>query len=484
MSGNKVTEKVVLISKENFSEWFDNVLLEAKIADDRYPVKGFTVYTGWGFSIAKRIISMLEEKLEAADHEPMQFPVVIPEDAFQMEEDHIKGFSGEVFWITHAGDNPLERRLLLRPTSETAIYPMFKMWIRSHADLPLRMDQTCNVYRYETKATRPLYRGREFLWNEGHTAHATYEDAEKQIGIAVEIYSQIYDTLCLSYVKLKRPEFDKFAGADYSVAFDAWNPDGKANQIGTVHQLGFNFAKAFEMTYENEEGQQQLCTNTCYGMGFGRTLAAVISQHGDDHGLILPPAIAPKQVVIIPIPVKGKEEVSKKYSHEIASVLSEAGIRIIIDEEDRLRPGEKYYKWEMYGVPLRIEVGPREAESRTVTLVRRDTFEKNKVELKNLSETIKTTFNIIQKNLTERSRGIFKERLVSASNIGELRENIEQKKLVRINWCGGSECADALKDRVSGEIRGTMWPEKEEPTGPCILCNGEAKYVAYVCRTY
>ena len=187
----KESSKKELTPKENFSDWYDNVLLEAKVADDRYPVKGFTVYTGWGFSVAKRIIGMLEEELEKNGNEPMQFPVVIPEDSFQKEEDHIEGFSAEVFWITHAGDNLLERRLLLRPTSETAIYPMFKLWTRSHQDLPIKMHQTCNVYRYETKATRPLYRGREFLWNEGHTAHASYEEAEEEVRRAARIYRSV-----------------------------------------------------------------------------------------------------------------------------------------------------------------------------------------------------------------------------------------------------------------------------------------------------
>jgi len=483
MAGNKTAQKE-LIPKESFSEWYDNVLLEAKIVDDRYPVKGFTVYTGWGFSIVKRIISMLEEKLEASEHEPMQFPVVIPEDAFQKEEDHIKGFSGEVFWITHAGENELERRLILRPTSETAIYPMFKMWIRSHADLPIRMNQTCNVYRYETKATRPLYRGREFLWNEGHTAHATYKEAEEQVKTAIKIYSEVYDALGLSYIKLKRPEFDKFAGADYSVAFDAWNPDGKSNQIGTVHQLGHNFAKAFEMSYENDDGKQQVCSNTCYGMGFGRTLACLISQHGDDHGLIFPPLVAPKQIVIIPIPVKGKEQVSKEYAKSINQTLILNGIRSIIDEDDRLRPGEKFYKWEMNGVPIRIEVGPREADSKTVTFVRRDTFEKTKADLPNLVTTVKTLFESINHNISERSKKVMHDRMASANNLQELRDFMDQRKLVKINWCGGRGCAEDLKDKVSGEIRGTLWPEKEEPTGPCILCESTAKHVAYVSRTY
>ena len=327
---------------ENFSEWYDKILLEAQIADDRYPVKGFTVYTGWGYSIAKRIYQMLENMLEEADHQPMQFPVVIPEDAFQKEEDHIEGFSAEVFWITHAGDNKLERRLILRPTSETAIYPMFKLWIRSHADLPLRMHQTCNVYRYETKATRPLYRGREFLWNEGHTAHVDFEDADRQVQVAVEIYRKVYDALGLSYIILKRPDFDKFAGAVYTLAFDTWNPDGKSSQIGTVHNLGENFAKAFDVTYEDDEGSHKYVSNTCYGMGFGRTLAATIAHHGDNNGLVLPPFVAPKQVVIVPILFRDREGDVVAYSKEIEAKLKEAGIRTVLDDDDRLRPGEKY----------------------------------------------------------------------------------------------------------------------------------------------
>ncbi|MGD2201593.1 MAG: proline--tRNA ligase, partial [Candidatus Bathyarchaeota archaeon] len=338
---------------KNFSEWYDRMLLEAEIVDDRYPVKGFSVYRGWGYGIVKRIYRMLEEKLEETGHQPMQFPVVIPEDAFQKEEDHIEGFGAEVFWITHAGQNELDRRLLLRPTSETAIYPMFKIWIRSHADLPLRMHQTCNVYRYETKATRPLFRGREFLWNEAHTAHIDYEDAERQVKLAIEIYSQVYDALGISYLKLKRPNFDKFAGADYSIAFDTWNPDGKVNQVGTVHHLGDNFGTAFQLSYEDEEGEHQTAFTTCYGMGFGRTLAATIAHHGDDNGLVLPPVVAPKQVVIIPIPFKGKEETVTRYSKEVETILEKASIRVVLDDDNRIRPGEKYYKWEMFGVPVR-----------------------------------------------------------------------------------------------------------------------------------
>jgi prolyl-tRNA synthetase len=469
---------------EDFSEWYDRILLEAKIADDRYPVKGFTVYTGWGYSIAKRIYQMLENLLEEADHQPMQFPVVIPEDAFQKEEDHIEGFSAEVFWITHAGDNELERRLILRPTSETAIYPMFKLWIRSHADLPLRMHQTCNVYRYETKATRPLYRGREFLWNEGHTGHVDFEDAERQVKIAVEIYKKVYDALGLSYLLLKRPDFDKFAGAVYTLAFDTWNPDGKSSQIGTVHNLGENFAKAFDVTYEDDEGTHKYVSNTCYGMGFGRTLAATIAHHGDNNGLVLPPVVAPKQVVIVPILFRGREGDVIAYSKEIEAKLREAEIRTVLDDDDRQRPGEKYYKWDMYGVPLRVEVGPREADARTVTLVRRDNRTKSKASFDELVETIHELFEALFGDLKRRSRERLESELVDANSLEELKAYMEERKIARVNWCGEPSCAFELKDQVAGEVRGTLWGEGDEPRGPCMVCGDEAKYVAYVSQTY
>jgi prolyl-tRNA synthetase len=473
-----------LIPKEDFSDWFDNVLLEAKIADDRYPVKGFTVYTGWGFSIVKRIIRMLEIELENNGNEPMQFPVVIPEDSFQKEEDHIEGFGSEVFWITHAGENLLERKLVLRPTSETAIYPMFKLWTRSHQDLPIKMHQTCNVYRYETKATRPLYRGREFLWNEGHTAHVDYAEAEDEVKNAVQAYQSVYDRLGLSYIILKRPDFDKFAGADYSIAFDTWNPDGKVNQIGTVHQLGHNFARAFDLYYEDSDGNQVTVATTCYGMGFGRTIAATISHHGDDHGLVLPPLVAPKQIVIVPILFRGKEELTNNYAKELESILTDAGIRVVLDADDRFTPGDKYYKWEMYGVPLRIDVGPREANNETVTIVRRDNFDKVSVPLGKMVSTVEVLFEKIFESIKNKSKEILENLIVDAYSMDELQDYMALRKIVRVNWCGDPDCAFNIKDLVAGEIRGMRWDVEEKSTDVCIMCGDAGKNIGYVSRTY
>jgi prolyl-tRNA synthetase len=361
---------------------------------------------------------------------------------------------------------------------------MFKIWIRSHADLPLRMHQTCNVYRYETKATRPLFRGREFLWNEAHTAHVDFEDAEKQVEVGVKVYSYVYDALGLSYLILKRPDFDKFAGAVYSLAFDTWNPDGKVNQIGTVHHLGENFAEAFELSYEDEDGNRALASTTCYGMGMGRTVAATISHHGDNNGLILPPVVAPKQVVIVPITFKGKEKIVSEYSKEVEDIVKKGGFRVLLDDDNRIRPGEKYYKWEMFGVPIRVEIGPREVTSREVTLVRRDTRKKKKVQLDDIISEISDHASEIQSNLSKRSWERLKQELSDAANLQELKKYMDKRKIVRVNWCGDASCAFEIKDQVSGEVRGTLWEKHEAPTGDCIVCGDNGKYIAYISRTY
>lgn len=469
---------------DNFSEWFDTVLFNADILDDRYPVKGFSVYRGWGYRIVRRITEFLEERLEEAGHEPYLFPVVIPEDAFAKEAEHIAGFSAEVFWIAHAGETELNRRLLLRPTSETAIYPMFKQWIRSHADLPLRVHQSVAIYRYETKATRPLLRMREFLWNEAHTAHVDAKDAERQVKEAVEIYAGIFRRLGISYLLLQRPEFDKFPGAVYSLAFDAWNPDGRVNQVGTVHNLGENFAKVFEITYEDLKGEQQRVSQTCYGLGVSRALAAIIAQHGDDHGLVLPPEIAPVQVVIVPIPYKGYEEKIKAYCEEAFKRLKEAVIRVVLDDGEK-QPGEKFYHWEMFGVPVRVEIGPKDLEANRVTLSRRDTLKRTTVSFEDLVSSVLSLFEDIMDNLLDRSQEVLEKSIVDVDDVEALRKAIRGKKIARVCWCESVECADKIKEEAGGgEVRGHRYDVEEKPTKPCLICQKPAKRVVYTARAY
>ena len=470
--------------EKQFGEWYDKVLSEANILDDRYPVKGFTVYRGWGHRIVREFARMLEEKLEAAGHEPMLFPVVIPEESFGKESEHIKGFESEVFWITRGGSDELPRKLLLRPTSETAIYPLFKYWIRSHADLPLKMHQTCTIYRYETKATRPLLRAREFLWNEAHTAHDSQEDAERQVREGAEIYRQVYERLGLHYVLLKRPDFDKFHGAVYSIAFDAWNPDGKVNQIGTVHNLGDKFARAFELTYEDDRGGQRHVFQTCYGFGMGRVLAALVAQHGDDHGLVLPPEISPIQAIVVPIPYRGYEEKLRQYCSEICQHLGANGIRTYVDDNEKLRPGEKFYHWEMMGVPIRMEVGPREVDGRAVTLVRRDNLQRSSCSFQDLLSDARSLMADVMDSLSKRSEKVMRESIVEAKLLPEIQKGLDMRKIVRVNWCGDQNCALRIKEEIGGEIRGTRFDVEEKPEGFCVACGKDARKVVYVARTY
>jgi prolyl-tRNA synthetase len=468
---------------QDFSKWFDDTLVKAEIMDNRYPIKGFAVYKSWGAKITRRITNMLEDQLDATGHEPMFFPVAISEDAFEKEAEHIEGFTAEVFWITRAGKRKLEKRMLLRPTSETAMYPMFAQWIRSHADLPLKTYQSACVYRYETKATRPLLRMREFLWNEAHTAHENWESAEKQVEEALKIYNEIFEQLGLSYYVLKRPDFDKFAGAVYSVAFDAWNPDGRVNQIGTVHNLGENFAKAFEITYEDAEGIHRNVSQTCYGLGISRTLAAVIAQHGDDHGLVLPPEIAPVQVVVIPIPYKESEGKIEAYAKQVYENIKKAGFRVQLDNGEKT-PGEKFYYWEMLGVPVRVEAGPRDLKERRVTISERVSLKRSSIDFDKTVSVIKGMLSSLTENLRKKSRLALKEMTVTVNDMGLLKNAIEDKKIARVCWCENVGCAEAIKEESGGEIRGHRIDIEEKPEMPCIMCGKKAEKVVYVAKAY
>jgi len=468
---------------ENFSEWFDDILFNAEILDNRYPIKGFSVYKAWGSKIIKKITETLEQQLEATGHDPMLFPVAISEEAFAKEAEHIEGFTTEVFWVTHAGRRKLEKKMLLRPTSETAMYPMFASWIRSHADLPLKIYQSVSVYRYETKATRPLLRIREIPWNEAHTAHKDWTESERQVKDAIKIYATVYGRLGLSYLILKRPDFDKFAGAVYSIAFDAWNPDGRVNQIGTVHNLGENFAKAFNITYEDADGNHKNVTQTCYGLGISRTLAAVIAQHGDDHGMILPPEIAPIQVVVVPIPYKEVGGEVEAYAKEVYERIRNAGIRAYLDEEEKT-PGEKFYHWEMFGVPVRAEIGPRDLKERCVTLSERINLERRTVAIGEMIPAINELFAMILKNLEAKSRSTLESMVISVNDMDSLKRVVRNKKIARVSWCEDETCAERIKTESGGEIRGHRFDQDERLEYSCIVCGRKAGKVAYVARAY
>ncbi|MHA1721539.1 MAG: proline--tRNA ligase [Candidatus Baldrarchaeia archaeon] len=481
-------EKEEAIDKlKNFSEWFRTVITVADLVDTRYPVKGCYVWRPYGFKLRKYVLNIIRRLLDNTGHEEVLFPLLIPEDILGLEKEHIKGFEGEVYWVTHGGLKRLEKKLALRPTSETAMYNMFKKWIHSHADLPIKVYQIVNIFRYETKATRPLIRVREVTtFKEAHTVHETAEEAEKQVKEAIEIYSKFFDELGIPYIICRRPNFDKFAGAEYSVAFDTLMPDGRTMQIGTVHNLGQNFAKAFEITYEDINGKHQFAYQTCYGIS-ERAIAALVAIHGDNRGAIFPPSVAPIQVVIVPIIYKGEEEKVLQQCRSVLNTLKQEGIRTFLDERD-ISPGRKFYDWEFKGVPVRIEIGPKDVANNQVTIVRRDTFERNAYPMNDINTTIKKVFADIEENLRKRAKEEFKKKIFKAKSLQEAREIIQNRRCIAlIPWCGSDECGMRICEEVDGDVLGTVLSKDlVNLTGDevCPICNKRTKSIAAVAKTY
>ncbi len=481
---------MALPKKEQFSEWYSELMKEAELVDLRYGVKGFIVIRPWAMYILKKMYSYYEEILEQYNHMPVHFPVVIPERYLTKEKEHIKGFEGEVFWITRAGFNELEERLALRPTSETAMYPMYALWTSGRKDLPIKLYMSELVWRYETKATRPLIRGREFWWIEAHCAFATKEEAEAQVREdMLTAKKAIWETFGVPFLFFKRPEWDKFAGADYTFAADTLMPDGRVLQIATTHLLGQNFSRPFEFKFMDTDGKEKYAWQTSYGPGMNRILAAMISWFGDDKGLILPFHLAPVQVVIVPI---FKDESKKKvlgYAKEVEGKLKALGYRVELDDAEDETPGFKFNKWELKGVPIRVEVGPKEAEAKALTVVRRDNREKQQLSLEEaakIEEIAKLMFEEMRKKNEEKMRSS----IVDAKNWDELKKGIEEGKIVRVAFCSvdkdGEACYAKIKEELKAEVRGELLEKEEKPESgaKCVVCGKEAKHIVYVARQY
>lgn len=460
-----------LPSKSNFSEWYNNLLWKAEIMDVRYPVKGLYVWYPHGFAIRKEVYNMLRELLNR-EHQETLFPLLIPETEFMKEAEHIKGFENEVYWVTKGGNTELDIPLALRPTSETAIYPMYALWVRSHADLPIKMYQIVNTFRYETKHTRPLIRLREITsFKEAHTVHATWEEAEEQVYCAVDLYVEFYNKLCIPVIVSKRPDWDKFPGADYTIAIDTVMPDGKTLQIGTVHHLGDHFSRTFNITYEDERGQQQYAQQTCYGIS-ERSIAALISVHGDDRGLVLPPSIAPIQIVIIPVVIGMRREEILNHASQLEFELKEEKYRVKNDFRD-MRPGAKYYYWEMKGVPLRLEIGPRDIDSGKVTVVARDGV-RSIIDRKDVKEAVKEQLEKFEQRLRTNAERHLRNSITIAKSIEESALALE-KGVAIIRWCGANKCAKILEDRTGGSVLGKDISSSmiDQANGSCIVCEKE-----------
>jgi prolyl-tRNA synthetase len=465
--------------KKHFSEWYNEVIEKAEILDIRYPVKGLYVWFPYGFSIRRHVLDVIRRYLNEKNHKEALFPLLIPEDEFAKEAKHIHGFEDEVYWVTHGGLQELNIKLALRPTSETSIYPMFAVWIRSHRDMPLKIYQVVNTFRYETKHTRPLIRLREITtFKEAHTAHSTWEDAEAQVEEALEIYKRFFDALGVPYTISRRPDWDKFPGAEYTMAFDTIFPDGRTLQIGTVHNLGQNFSRTFEITFENLMGEQEHAYQTCYGIS-DRVIAALLAIHGDDAGLCLIPEVAPIQAVIVPIWFKGKQEEINDEVEKLEKELSP--IRVKVDNRE-LRPGSKFYDWEIKGVPLRLELGPRDIAEKAVTAVRRDNGEKLRLKRDSVREEVKALLHEITRDLRTRAWRVFKARVKEVEGVEEARKQLQEKGgIVRMKWCAGEECAAAIEEATGVSILGIIG---EDVQGRCAQCGAPSKALIQLGRTY
>jgi len=461
---------------EDFDEWYNEVVEAAELCDKRYPVKGMNIWRPYGWQTMRNIDERIRAEMRRTGHEEVNFPLLVPETLFQKEADHIKGFGSEVFWVTHAGDNELDERLLLRPTSETALYTTFALWIRSHADLPLKTYQIVNTFRYETKMTKAFIRVREIHFFEAHTCHRGFEEAEMQVEEDLEIAGRFLDGLCLPHVVSRRPDWDKFAGAHYSIGIDVLMPSLRVLQVASIHQYKENFSRPFDITYEDEDGEHRYCHQTTYGMS-ERVLGAIVGMHGDDNGIALPSGIAPIQVVIVPIIFKDKKEDVLEECRTVQQELEDLGVRVHLDMRDET-PGSKFYDWELKGVPLRVEIGPRDIQNGVVTVATRD-GEKTQVPRDELD------------GLPGQLAG-YDERIAAAATafmdghiarVDRLDACKNSEGIIEVPWCGREQCGLDMEAQTGMKSLGIPLPEPE-CEGTCAVCDEAARHWLRLARSY
>ena len=469
---------------QDFSEWYVQVVLKAELADYA-PVKGCMIIRPDAYAVWEKIQEVVNQKIKATNHRNAYFPMFIPESFLKKEAAHFEGFTPEVAWITQGGDSPLEEKLAVRPTSETIMYEMYSKWIRSWRDLPLKINQWCNIVRWETKATKLFLRTREFLWQEGHTAHATAEDAEAEVMWALKMYKDVVEnTLAIPVIIGTKSESEKFAGALYTTALESIMPDGKALQMGTSHNLGQHFAKVFNVKYIGEDKADHYVWQTSWGITT-RLIGAMIMVHGDDKGLVMPPKVAPIQVVIVPIPFKGQEaEAIAAKTKEIAETLKNHGISVILDDRQEYTPGWKFNQWELKGVPIRIELGPRDLKNGQVVMVRRDNCQKSFVKEADIMTSVEQLLQEIQDSMLAKAKAILADKTTTVQSYEEFKQVLEAKGgFIKAAWCGSPECEAKVKDETGATIRIRPF-QTEKPATGCVVCDKEAPETAYWARSY
>jgi len=481
---SKKDQKGITAKKEDFNEWYPQVIQKADLADYS-AVSGCIVYKPNSYAIWEKIKEVTDKRFKAVGIKNAYFPLFIPESLLQKEAKHIEGFAPEVAWVTHTGSSKLTERLAVRPTSETIMYDSYSKWIRSHNDLPIRLNQWCNVVRWEFKHPTPFLRGREFLWNEGHTCFATKKEAEAE---GIEIIG-IYDDVCRDYLAMpsligKKSEKETFAGAEYTTSLEFIMPNGKAIQGPDFHFDGQNFAKAFDISFTDKKGKKDYVWQNTFAITT-RMIGVLIAMHGDDKGLVLPPRLAATQAVIVPILFEdSKPEVLKK-AKEIKKSLEKKGISVYLDDRENYSPGWKFNEWEVKGVPVRIELGPRDLEKHQVMVARRDTSEKQALELTAIADEVRILLDDIHKNLFDKAQKILDKSVVKVNNLKDAKAAFKNKKIVFAPWCGAVECEDIFKDKTGAKsLNSPLEQPKLKKGQKCSFCKEKATSWFYFGKSY
>ena len=477
MADKKMVEQITSM-EEDFAQWYTDVVRKAELTDYT-SVKGCMVIKPYGYAIWELIQRQLDDRFKATGVENVYLPMFIPESLLQKEKDHVEGFAPEVAWVTQGGLAPLQEKLCVRPTSETLFCDFYQKEVESYRDLPKVYNQWCSVVRWE-KETRPFLRSREFLWQEGHTAHATAEEAEARTTQMLEVYAKFCEeVLAIPVIKGRKTDKEKFAGAEATYTIEALMHDGKALQSGTSHNFGDGFAKAFGIQYQDRDNKLQYVHQTSWGVTT-RLIGAIIMVHGDESGLKLPPRVAPTQVMIVPIMQK-KEGVLEK-AEELRAMLA-ADYRVKVDKTDK-SPGYKFAEQEMRGIPLRVEIGPRDIEAGQALVVRRDTGEKITVALTELSAKIGELLETIQKDMYEKALAHRDSHTYDVTSWDEFKDTIENKPgFIRGMWCGDQACEDAIKEETGATTR-CMPFAQEHIADTCVYCGKPAKKMVYFGRAY
>ena len=468
---------------DDFSEWYTQVVIKAELADYA-PVKGLIVLRPDGYSIWESIKESLDKKLKETGHRNGFLPILIPESLLGKEKKHFEGFNPEVFWVTQSGDSEIGDRLALRPTSETLAYSLYSKWIKSWRDLPLKINFWNSALRAEITGTKPFLRTSEFLWQEGHTVHATQNEAENEVMEILNIYKKtIEEELAIPVITGKKSEKDKFVGAVYTTTLESLMPDGKALQMGTSHFLGQNFSKPFDVKYLDVNNVETYAWQASWGVSW-RLIGGMIMVHGDNKGLVLPPKVSPIQVVIIPIYYsKEDRETMIVEANKIKNSLSNNNVRVELDDRDNLTPGFKFNDWELKGIPIRIEIGPKDIAKNQVVMARRYNQTKDDISLDKVSETINLELENIQQQMFVNAKKILDERVVRVSEYQQFKEELKNGKMIDCSWCGNQTCEDKIKEETGAGLRVIPF-DGTQKSETCIYCKNSGTTNALFAKGY